>query len=221
MRDTLEETLARTLRPLSLDDVLALAKAGAVLLDVRPAQPSARRTSPGSVNVALGGRYATWAGTLLDRTRPIVLVGDPGAQAEAATRLARIGFDHVAGHLDDLMGGAARPSRPPAAGPEGLAGRPPRAHGRRHGRRLVIDVRAAPERDQGHVPGSVNLPLPRLLAHLDRVPRDREVVVHCQSGYRSSIAASLLAREGYANVSDLVGGWVSFDAARAPAFPEP
>jgi len=220
VRDTLGETLSRTLRPLSLDDVVALAKSGAVLLDVRPPQAFGAAHLVGSVNIALGGRYATWAGTLLDRTRPIVLIGDPGAQAEAATRLARIGFDHVAGHLDDVMGALrARPDllrRVRKVSPVDLlarldAGTAP----------VVVDVRAAPERDQGHVPGSVSVPLPQLLAHLDRIPRDREVVVHCQSGYRSAIAASLLAREGYANVADLVGGWVSFDAARAPAFPEP
>ena len=69
--------------------------------------------------------------------------------------------------------------------------------------------------------GSVNIPLPRLRSRFADVPRDRAVLVHCQSGYRSSIAVSLLEREGFTNVSDLVGGWAAYEAARTPAFPEP
>ena len=217
--ETLDHALARTAATLSLDDVLRLAREGAILLDVRPSPAFGSAHLAGSINLALRGSFATWAGTLLDRSRPVVLLGDPGSETEAATRLGRIGFDQVAGHLDDLMG--AMKSRPDLVrrvtkvSPVELwaridAGTAP----------LVVDVRAPSEHAHGHVPGSVSIPLPHLLERKGVIPRDREVVVHCQGGYRSSIAASLLAREGWTNVSDLVGGFVSFEAARAPAFPE-
>src|SRR5205085_961193 len=87
------------LRPLSLEDALALADAGAQALDVRDPAAFAGAHLAGSVNVGLGGSYATWAGTILDHERPIVLVAELGREQEAAMRLGRIGFDNVAGYL--------------------------------------------------------------------------------------------------------------------------
>jgi len=208
-----------SLPELSLDETLARARAGAVLLDVRPAAEFGGGHLAGSVNVGLEGRFAQWAGSSIDPRAPVVLVTPAGRADEAALRLARVGFDRVVGRLCDLE--AALRARPDLVRRiaktsavdlvrREAAGTAP----------VVIDVRAASEWTAGHVEGSLNLPLTGLLARLRDVPRDREVLVHCQSGYRSSLATSLLAREGFTNVTDLVGGWAAYDAARAPAFPE-
>src|SRR5207248_3094735 len=101
-RPTLDEALERELQPLTLDEALELANAGAQLLDTRDPIEFEGAHLRGSISVGLGGSYATWCGTILDRERPIVLIAEPGREVEAATRLGRIGFDNVAG---DLAGG--------------------------------------------------------------------------------------------------------------------
>src|SRR5688572_27253963 len=101
-RPTLTETLER-LSSLTLDQVLALQSVGAQILDTRDASAFAAAHLTGSINIGLGGQYATWAGTILSREHPIVIIADPGHEQEAATRLGRIGFDHVVGYLADGM----------------------------------------------------------------------------------------------------------------------
>lgn len=211
-RPTLAQTLQGALKPLGLDEVVRRRNAGAQVLDVRQPADFARQHLTGSVNISLSGAYATWAGTLLDQRQPIVLVAEPGQEEEAAMRLGRIGFDHVAGYLD--------------GGPQALATRPELCS---HTERLtptelaaqlaaptppvVLDVRTASERRDKYLAGSLHVPLNRLCRHLDDLPRDRKIVIHCASGYRSSIAASLLAGHGFTAVADLVGGIAAWEAA--------
>jgi glyoxylase-like metal-dependent hydrolase (beta-lactamase superfamily II)/rhodanese-related sulfurtransferase len=211
-RPTLHETLARELRPLTLDEVLALDAQGAHLLDTRDPVECAAAHLRGSVNIGLGGQYATWAGTVLSRDRPIVIIAEPGAEQESAMRLGRIGFDTVAGYLD----GGLRSAEPrsdlivvterlsPEVAAARLASAAPPA---------VIDVRTAAEREARHIAGSVHIPLQRLLERVNEVPRDRDVLVYCAGGYRSSIAASLLRRAGVERVSELAGGMSAWSAA--------
>ena len=214
---TLEQALERELRPLTLDQALALAGEGAQLLDTREAARFEGAHLDGSINVGLGGSFATWSGTLLDHKLPIVVIAEPGREAEAATRLGRIGFDNVAGYLSGGMqrveeSGArvGRTERITAGSLAEAGGRP--------GAPLVIDVRAPGEWEAGHIDGAINVPLSRLTGELDRLPAGRPLVVYCASGYRSAIAASLLRRAGRTDVSDLVGGLEAWKAtAAAPA----
>ena len=210
---TLETTLEQVLRQLSLAEVLALAAGGAQLLDVRDPAEFAGAHLVGSVNISLGGSFATWCGTILDRDRPIAIVAEPGREEEAATRLGRIGLDNVGGYLrggmealDDRPDLVGRTERMAAAtlAEQLLSSEPP----------LVLDVRTEPEWQAARIEGSVHIPLNRLLERLDEVPRDRELVVQCGSGYRSSIAVSLLAGAGVTRVADLVGGMSAWEASR-------
>jgi rhodanese-related sulfurtransferase/glyoxylase-like metal-dependent hydrolase (beta-lactamase superfamily II) len=213
-RPTLEAVLAREMMPLSLDRVVALAHAGAQLLDVRDSNDFAQGHLVGSINIGLNGQYATWAGTLLDRERPIVIIAEPNRESEAAVRLGRIGFDQVVGYLDgglqalaerpDLLGATERQS------PAELAG------ALTAGRAGVIDVRTTNERRQKHIDGSVWIPLSQLSSRLHDLPPDRPLVVHCAGGYRSSIAASVLKQAGVPNVSELAGGLAAWEAAKLP-----
>jgi hydroxyacylglutathione hydrolase len=213
-RPTLEQALEQGLCPLALGEALALVADGAAVLDSRDPADFAGAHLAGAINVGLGGSYATWAGTVLDRERPLVIVADPGREGEAAMRLGRIGFDNVAGFLDggmqaldqrpDLLARIERITAVTLA--EELVGSDPP---------VVLDVRAEPEWHQAGIGRSLNIPLRQLLARLDEIPDGRSLVVHCQSGYRSSIAASLLRREGRDGISDLVGGidaWVASEA---------
>ena len=211
-RTTLEEALERESVPLSLARVLDLAAEGAQILDVRDPADFAGAHLRGSINIGLGGKFATWAGTILDKDRPIVIVGDPGSEEEAATRLGRIGLDGVAGFLDGGMQAlrdhpdlVKRIDRVTAAAlREQLEGKAPP---------LVIDVRTPAEHEAAAIPTSRSIPLNHMADRLDEVPRDRAVVVHCASGYRSSIAASLIARAGIGNVIDLVGGMGAWESS--------
>ncbi len=214
---TLDQALERELTPLTLEQALALAGEGAQLLDTREAARFEGAHLGGSLNVGLGGSFATWSGTLLDHDRPIVVIAEPGREAEAATRLGRIGFDNVAGYLSGGMQqveeSGARVARTEriTAGSLAEASRGP-------GAPLVIDVRAPGEWEAGHIDGAINVPLSRLADELDELPADRLVVVYCASGYRSGIAASLLRRAGRTEVADLVGGLEAWKAtAAAPA----
>ena len=210
---TLDETLERMLKPLTLDNVLGFKEGGAQLLDVRDPADFAGAHVVDSINISLGGRYATWAGTLLDRKTPIVIISEPGREEEASVRLGRIGFDHVAGYLEggmqalerrpDLVRRTVRVSAATLA--EQLASSQPPT---------VIDVRTGSEWQSKRIEGSLNIPLNHLQERIREVPDNRPIVVHCASGYRSSIAASLLERHGIKDFADLVGGIAAWETSK-------
>jgi hydroxyacylglutathione hydrolase len=211
-RPTLDETLAREVRPIPLDAVLSLREAGAQVLDTREPGEFAAAHLRGSINVGLTGQYATWAGTVLRHEKPIVIVAAPGREHESAIRLGRIGFDNVVGYLQDgLESLAARPD---------LVGRterlsPPVAAARAAAA-TVLDVRTPGERTEGSIAGSLFVPLSQLEQRLSEIRRDRPLIVHCAAGYRSSIAASVLKREGFADVAEIAGGMTAWEAAGLP-----
>ena len=216
-RPTLDETLERV-TALTLDHVLALQEAGAQVLDSRDPAEFAAAHLAGSINVGLGGQYATWAGSVLTHEQPIVIIADPGREHEAAMRLGRIGFDHIVGYLKDglhsvrsrpeLMRSTERVSAQVAA--ERVAA----AAGERAP--VLVDVRAPGERQQKRIAGSVGIPLTHLRERLSELPADRPLLVYCAGGYRSSIAASLLQRHGFAQVSEIAGGIAAWDAGKLP-----
>jgi len=208
-RKTLGESLRRSLKPLSISALSALPDA--IVLDVRDPDEYAAGHLRGSINIALGGRYAEWAGTLLDRSKPIVLLTPAGREAEAAMRLGRIGFDQVAGFLDGGPAAVAAADPRLVRSSERIQATAARAEIEGQAAPFVLDVRTRAEHEQGHIEGSLNLPLDGLEAELERVPRDRRILVHCRSGYRSSIAASLLERHGIENTADLLGGYLAWE----------
>ncbi|GAY10959.1 rhodanese-like domain-containing protein [Pseudonocardia sp. N23] len=190
---------------------------GALLLDTRDPQDFARGHLAESINVGLGGRFAEMVGQVVPADTDIVLIGDPHTATEARNRLARIGFDHVLGHL----GGG-----PTAAPVEHL-----RTAGRIAATRLaglaeqvqVVDVRGPGEvATSGMVPGALAIPLPALVSRLAEIDPAAPTVVYCAGGYRSSIAASLLRARGFARVDDLLGGFGAWtDGSRPVERPVP
>jgi hydroxyacylglutathione hydrolase len=214
-RPTLDDALAREMKPLTLDALLTLQGDGAQILDTRDPAEFAAAHLAGSINIGLGGQYATWAGTVLDRKHPIVIIADSGRENESAMRLGRIGFDHVAGYLKDgLHSLKSRPEltvtteRVSAQFAAELlsSSRPP----------LTLDVRTPREREQKSIGGSLGIPLNHLVENLGKLPRNRSVLVYCAGGYRSSIAASLLQGSGFDHVSEIAGGIVAWEAAKLP-----
>ena len=207
-RPTLEDTLSHALRPMDLEAVLHSKSAGAQIVDVRNPKAFAEGHLCGSFNIGLDGKFETWAGIILNRETPIIIVAESGQEKEAVIRLGRIGYDHVAGYLrkglqalaatPELMRKTERMTATQLSEQIMTANRP-----------HILDVRSSREWQQRHVDDSRNIPLPKLKERLQEIPTDRTVVIYCTSGYRSSIAASVLEHHGMTNVRDLIGG---FDA---------
>lgn len=218
-RSDLAATLQSALRGLSVDDVLRLKNQGAQLVDVREAIDFEGAHLADAINIGLQGKYATWCGSILSHERPIVVIAEAGNEEEAVMRLGRIGFDNVAGYLregmaalevrPELVRSIPRITAPALAEQLADASRP-----------YVLDVRSAKEWQAGHIEGSHNIPLPNLSERIGQVPERRPVVVHCEGGYRSAIAASLLAAAGRDNVTDLVGGFKAWVASKLPVADE-
>ena len=214
-RATLDQVLLKVLQPIPLDQVLELRNTAAHILDVRDAAEYAKGHLTGTINIALNGQYATWAGTLLNPANPIVIIAEPGREEEAALRLGRIGFDHVKGYLQNGMGALA--DRPDlirttekvsaATLAEELASNHPP---------LVVDIRTPAEWTAKHLNGSINLPLAHLPELIAELPRTRRIAVHCAGGYRSSIAVSILNQNGITNLIELAGGIAAWEAASLP-----
>ncbi len=212
--ETLEKALAHEMTPLGLERVLELQRGGAVVLDTRDAGEFAAAHLKGSVNIGLGGQFATWVGTVLDRTHKIVLITSPGRERESALRLGRIGFDFVEGFREkglhaldarpELMAKTERLAAAFAAevlASVGGAERP-----------VVIDVRGPGERKKKWIAGSIGIPLNHLSEHVDGFPREQALLVYCAGGYRSSIAASILQGMGFERVSEIAGGIAGWEA---------
>ncbi|MCA9727550.1 MAG: MBL fold metallo-hydrolase [Candidatus Eisenbacteria bacterium] len=218
LHPTLDEQLARALRPMSVAELAQHEASNGIVLDVRTPEEHAAAHWAGAINIGLGGKYATWAGSLLDRTRGIALIADPGQEEEAATRLGRIGFDHVVGYLEGGM--AALREHPERVSQfERVTARGLREELDSETPPWVLDIRSPVERETASIAGTRHIPLDELPARAGEVPRDRRVVIHCAAGYRSMIAASLLRRAGVAEVSDLIGGISAWQLAGFAAAP--
>ena len=207
----LSATMApRRMKDAELDD---LVKRNVLVIDTRPAAEFARGHVPGTLNLPLNDSFVTWAGWLVPYDADFYVIVEEGSEErlqELRRSLSLIGLDRVAGYFSNTAIAHARlhgttlgtigqitaeqlraalKSRPPG---DGVA---------------VIDVRSASEWNEGHLPSAIHIPLGHLAHRIAEVPADREVVVHCQGGSRSAIAASLLKKMGRSKVANLAGGY--------------
>ncbi|CAM3079426.1 MBL fold metallo-hydrolase [Skermania piniformis] len=192
--------------PLTYQQVTAAMAAGAMLVDGRSPEGFAQGHLHGAINVGLDGRYAEFAGSILPTDVDIVLCTEPGQEMEAKNRLGRIGFDRVIGFVADPFATMVEH--------RDEVGQASRLTARAFGRRVdevsglqIVDVRNPGEADAGMIPAAVNIPVGRLPDRLAELDPAAPTVVYCAGGYRSSVAASLLRQRGFADVSDIVGGY--------------
>ncbi len=214
-RQSLETALRDSLKPLELAEVVKLQRSGTQVVDVRDALDFAGAHLAGSINVGLKGKYATWCGTVLDRTKPIVVLADEGDEEEAIMRLGRIGFDLVQGYV---AGGPKALEQEPTliAVTDRITVQALAEELENSSVLVVVDVRAEKEWQAGQIAGSVNIPLSHLQERISELSPNSSLVVHCKGGYRSAIAASILQRQGFENVFDLVGGFDAWTASKLP-----
>ncbi|NIT13667.1 MAG: MBL fold metallo-hydrolase, partial [Candidatus Dadabacteria bacterium] len=187
---TLDTTIEKFLNPISLDELLELQKRDVQLLDVRDPEEYASVHLAGSINIGLGGKFATWAGTILDNNKPILIVADIGTEHEAATRLGRIGYDNLSGFLEQGMGAVKDRNEILRSTPR-LTVKELYEQFCTERDITIVDVRSRNEWSEGHINNSVNIPLNHLKERITEIPRDKFTVVHCQAGYRSSVACSI------------------------------
>ena len=206
--DSLDEIKRKGLTPLSVKDFKLKTVNDILVLDTRSATEFSSGFVPGSLFIGLEGRFAEWAGNILPFHQRMILITDPAKEEETIVRLARVGFDNVEGYLE---GGFESWKK---AGEkidmiidveaDELAMDIP------HDDNLVIvDVRKENEFAEGHVKDAINLPLSDMtdVAQIAQLEENQNIYIHCGSGYRSLIAASILKKHGYHNIRNIVGGW--------------
>ena len=206
--ESLDVVKQKGLTPLSTEDFKKMQNEDTWILDTRNATVFTKGFVPGSISIGLEGRFAEWAGSLLPFDKPIILVTEPGKEEESVIRLSRVGFDKMHGYL---QGGfeAWRSAGEPVdiiidvEADELVMDIP-------HDPNLVVvDVRRETEFADGHIKNAQNLPLNEMndLVNLAHFEDNQNLYVHCEGGYRSVIASSLLKREGVHNLRNVLGGW--------------
>ncbi len=209
----LSELLA--LAALSPQKVKSLLDDGAMVLDVRPSDQFAAGHVPGSVNIALSGQFASWAGSVLGlASRPVLIAESPGQISEARLRLARVGIEDLQGYLEGGTQAWKQAGLPLATTPQitvqELQQRLKSSHVD------VLDVRREAEWQAGHIEDAAWWPLDNFKVSPPEIAHNKTVAVHCKGGYRSMIACSLLQRAGFSNVVNVAGGFDAWQQAELP-----
>jgi hydroxyacylglutathione hydrolase len=203
------------LRAIAPAELKAMLSAGEIALDVRANDEFAAGHVPGSVNIALGGQFASWAGTVLGLSaHPVLIAGSEAQLEEARLRLTRVGIEALDGYLAGGVAAWKQADLPVATISQMTAGELD-ARLKSHAVQ-VLDVRREPEWDAGHIEGATWWPLDNFKVSPPEMDHEAPIAVHCKGGYRSMIASSLLQRAGFKNVINVVGGFDAWQQAKLP-----
>ena len=199
--DPIDLVIRENKKPLSLDQFKAEVKKGSVILDTRPADDFEKGFIPDAVNIGLNGQFAVWVGTLLDIHQSLVLITEPGKESEAVLRLARIGYEKVAGYLaGGIQKWDGKLSTVKSIQAEEL--KLVMAKGA-----VVLDVRKPGEWNISHLKAAQFVPLGDMPSNLEALDKNKPYIVHCGGGYRSMTAISLMKRKGFTNLINVYGGF--------------
>ncbi len=206
--DSLAQVKAKGLTPLNISDFKKKIEEDVVVLDTRNASTFTQGFVPGSIFIGLEGRFAEWAGTLISFEQRIILVTEEGMEDETIVRLARVGFDKMEGYLKGGFGAWKNAGEDIdliiEVEPDELA------IDIKHDPKLtVVDVRRETEFGEGHIKNAINLPLSEMtdVAQIATLDDNQNLYVHCAGGFRSVIASSLIKRQGYHNLRNVIGGF--------------
>jgi hydroxyacylglutathione hydrolase len=200
--------------PLPVETLAAILHQGKTVIDTRPAREFAQAALPGTINIPVNRAFTTWAGSLLPYNQDLYLIVDDHCAHrvdELVRDLAGIGLDQIAGYFGADALEAWRTSRRLQAIP--ILTLAEVSEQLRSGYPVLLDVRSEDEWRAGHAPGSLNVPIGSLNERLGEIPRDRAIIVHCQTGSRAAIAASVLKAGSFTDVRVFPGGFAEWQAA--------
>lgn len=203
------------LRAIAPSELKSMLSEGEIALDVRNGEEFAAGHVPGSVNIALSGQFASWAGTVVGlSSHPVLIAASDEQLEEARLRLARVGIEVLDGYLS---GGFAawKQAGLPAAAISQMTAAELDARLTSHDVQ-VLDVRRQTEWDAAHIAAATWWPLDNFRVSPPEMDRDAPIAVHCKSGYRSMIASSLLQRAGFRQVINVIGGFDAWQQAKLP-----
>jgi hydroxyacylglutathione hydrolase len=204
--DSFEEVLSHGMKALSAEEFEAAAEnTGALILDTRSDKDFAKGFIPKSINIGLKGDFAPWVGAMIvDVKQPILLVTDNGTEEEAVTRLSRVGFDNVLGHLKDGFETWIKAAKETDIINRITADQFSKDY---YDNSKVIDVRKESEYTAEHVEDAYSKPLAYINDWVKELNPKEHFYLHCAGGYRSMIAASILQARGYRNFTEVEGGF--------------
>jgi glyoxylase-like metal-dependent hydrolase (beta-lactamase superfamily II)/rhodanese-related sulfurtransferase len=208
--DSIDEVIQRGNKALTPAEFEVVAnETDAMVLDTRSAQTFAKGFIPGSVNIGIDGGFAVWVGTLVsDIKQSLLIVAEPGREEEVAIRLARVGYDNIAGYLNGGFEAWAKAGKEvdtiTTVSTEEFA----KAKENNTGIN-ILDVRKKSEYDSEHIVGATNAPLDYINDSMAAIDKSKTYYVHCAGGYRSMIFVSILKARGYNNLIDVDGGFKS------------
>lgn len=214
--DSFEKVLNNGMRALTTDEFKTAAEeTGALILDSRSDKIFAKGFIPQSVNIGLGGDFAPWVGALIaDVQQPLLLVTDAGKEEETVTRLSRVGFDHILGHLkggfDAWKNAGLETDTVKRITPEEFAAKV------KPGTDMIIDVRKETEYAAEHIEDAYNKPLAYINNWIKDINPKEHFFMHCAGGYRSMIAASILQARGYRNFTEIESGFNAISKTNVP-----
>ena len=206
--ETMDTDLKNGYTALNVEEFKQHMKEDVIILDTREATTFSQGFIPGSIFIGLEGKFAEWAGSILPFDKPLLLVTEGGQEKETVIRLAQVGFSKITGYLQGGFEAWKQAGEKTDliidVEPDELAMDIPFDE-----RLVVVDVRKEVEFADGHVKDAVNIPLVNMTdpASMANIEDTDNLYLHCGSGYRSTIAASLLKRQGIHNLRNVLGGW--------------
>ncbi|MEP6735809.1 MAG: MBL fold metallo-hydrolase [Chryseolinea sp.] len=212
--DPIEKVIDANTLPLSLLEFKSAVQHGATILDTRSADDFEKGFIPGAINIGLNGQFAIWVGTLIDISKPLILITIAGKERETVLRLARVGYENVQGYLN---GGVeaydARLEKVKSLSGESIAKEI--ANGA-----SILDVRKHGEWNVSHIKGATFLPLSEFPSNLTHLDINATYIVHCGGGYRSMTAISIMKNHGFKNLLNVHGGFETLIESRLPVSTE-
>ena len=204
--ENIDKVLQQNTKALSADELKKEVAAGALILDTRDPNTFEKKFIKGSLNIGLGGTYAVWVGTLIDIKRPLVIVADEGKENESILRLARVGYENVKGFL---KGGISAWEQANNSVDKIQSITPEMLQENIHAHKtIVLDVRRPGEFETSHIQDAISIPLAELEHKLTTLDKNKTYDIHCATGYRSMIAASMMKAAGFNDVTNVLGGFV-------------
>ncbi|HZI25638.1 MAG TPA: MBL fold metallo-hydrolase [Chryseolinea sp.] len=205
--EPIEDVIRENSKPLTIEKFRQAVDQGALILDTRKADEFEKGFIPGSINIGLNGQFAVWVGTLIDIQKKLVLVTEPGRESETVLRLARVGYEKIAGYLQGGVSSYDNELEKVRSIPADEIKRM-----REHGA-VVLDVRKPGEWSVSHIKDAEFLPLANFPENLSGLNKDQKYVVHCGGGYRSMTAISIMKKFGFKDLANIQGGFGAMQKA--------